>query len=510
MQPVSSTVEPEPGCPVQPVPTLQLMPALHPTTERMPKQQPSISKCFVTSQRGNPKLQFSGYTYTKDKATQAKTHWRCVRFQKPNFCRGRVTSYGDKVVVTREHNHPPAPQYCEAVRVSADIKQRARTERETSITTVNTSLAGISEPALALLPQMKSLRRKVTRERQNKDFPAIPYTLADIKIPEELLKTRTQPAEKFLIADTGAQDPNRIMVFGSPSDHARLFGCAHWSLDGTFTIAPEAFYQVWVLHGKVGSTVLPLVYCFLPDKTENSYKRALQLLLDFDREQSRRPQSIMIDFEMAEVTAIRAMFPNTHIHGCYFHFSQSVWRNIQAHGMGTRYANDVAYNVHLRKFSALAFCDARDVPVRYEQLASQLLDNFGASTAHEDFLEYFENTWVGRTRRTPQYEVSMWNCKAVTELELPRTNNSVESWHNAFQGTMGMQLPDIYKLLDRLLDEQVRVRAISAKLAAGEVLPLYSRKEYAAKNRQLLSIIESYNVMNADKYLEACGNYVIF
>ncbi|KAK0393220.1 hypothetical protein QR680_000105 [Steinernema hermaphroditum] len=112
--------------------------------------------------------------------------------------------------------------------------------------------------------------------------------------------------------------------------------------------------------------------------------------------------------------------------------------------MGTRYANDVAYNVHLRKFSALAFCEEHDVPVQW-----------------------------------------------------PRTNNSVESWHNAFQGAMGMQHPDVYKLLDRLLDEQVRVKAICSKLAAGE-------------NRQLLSIIEMYDVMNADDYLEACCHYVIF
>ncbi|KAK0393224.1 hypothetical protein QR680_000105 [Steinernema hermaphroditum] len=152
--------------------------------------------------------------------------------------------------------------------------------------------------------------------------------------------------------------------------------------------------------------------------------RALHLILDFDQEQSCRPKSVTIDFERAEVNAIRTIFPNTHIHGCYFHFSQSVWRNIQAHGMGTRYANDVAYNVHLRKFSALAFCEEHDVPVQW-----------------------------------------------------PRTNNSVESWHNAFQGAMGMQHPDVYKLLDRLLDEQVRVKAICSKLAAGEVPPLYSHKE---------------------------------
>ncbi|KAK0420025.1 hypothetical protein QR680_014468 [Steinernema hermaphroditum] len=267
------------------------------------------------------------------------------------------------------------------------------------------------------------------------------------------------------------------------------------------------FYQVWVLHGKFKNTILPLVYCLLPDKMELTYKRALQLLFDFNPAEIRRPKNIMIDFEKAEVNVIREMLPNTQVHGCYFHFSQSVWRNIKSSGLAIRYANDMQYNVHLRKFSALAFCKEQDVLVRYSQLATQLLRDYGVSDAHENFLEYFENTWVGRTTRRPRYEISMWNCKSVTELELPRTNNSVESWHNAFQGAMGSEHPNVYKLVDKLLDEQVRVKAICAKLAAGEDSPLYSRKEYEIKNRKLLSIIEAHDQMPADEYLEACVDY---
>ncbi|KAK0401133.1 hypothetical protein QR680_015605 [Steinernema hermaphroditum] len=77
-------------------------------------------------------------------------------------------------------------------------------------------------------------------------------------------------------------------------------------------------------------------------------------------------------------------------------------------------------------------------------------------------------------------------------------------------GAMGSEHPNVYKLVDKLLDEQVRVKAICAKLAAGEDSPLYSRKEYEIKNRKLLSIIEAHDQMPADEYLEACGNYVVF
>ncbi|KAK0401134.1 hypothetical protein QR680_015606 [Steinernema hermaphroditum] len=82
--------------------------------------------------------------------------------------------------------------------------------------------------------------------------------------------------------------------------------------------------------------------------------------------------------------------------------------------------------------------------------------------------------------------------------------------HLCISGAMGSEHPNVYKLVDKLLDEQVRVKAICAKLAAGEDSPLYSRKEYEIKNRKLLSIIEAHDQMPADEYLEACGNYVVF
>ena len=57
-----------------------------------------------------------------------------------------------------------------------------------------------------------------------------------------------------------------------------------------------------------------------------------------------------------------------------------------------------------------------------------------------DFLElliYFEDNFIGRKisrnrRSNPRYVIQMWNCFSRVDLELPRTNNAVEGWHNAF------------------------------------------------------------------------------
>jgi hypothetical protein len=101
-----------------------------------------------------------------------------------------------------------------------------------------------------------------------------------VEIPEHLLKTRTERAEDFVLADTGADDAERIIMFGSPTDVERLSSCSSWLADGTFKAAPSLWYQLWVIHGLYANRTVPLIYVLLPDKKESSYKRAIGLLIE--------------------------------------------------------------------------------------------------------------------------------------------------------------------------------------------------------------------------------------
>ena len=49
------------------------------------------------------------------------------------------------------------------------------------------------------------------------------------------------------MADTGPEDANRIIMFASRNDIARLTISDLWICDGTFKSAPQLFYQLWVL-----------------------------------------------------------------------------------------------------------------------------------------------------------------------------------------------------------------------------------------------------------------------
>ena len=59
---------------------------------------------------------------------------------------------------------------------------------------------------------------------------------------------------------------------------------------------------------------------------------------------------------------------------------------------------------------------------------------------YASILKYFEKTYIGnlkeksRTiRKLPRFSHSSWNVHNRVLLHLPRTTNSVESWHNSIK-----------------------------------------------------------------------------
>ena len=80
-----------------------------------------------------------------------------------------------------------------------------------------------------------------------------------------------------------------------------------------------------------------------------------------------------------------------------------------------------------------------------------------------EFVSYFERTFIGdsngrrRRRRPPLFSHEMWNKFEDVMRDLPRTNNAVEAWHNAFKKSLRgnhninicLTYADIYVMLTR-------------------------------------------------------------
>ena len=76
---------------------------------------------------------------------------------------------------------------------------------------------------------------------------------------------------------------------------------------------------------------MSLVYVLMASKTEESYNKLLSELKAL--EPTLSPRTNMTDFERAAINAFRAVFPNSDQQGCFFHFSQCLFRSIQSNGL---------------------------------------------------------------------------------------------------------------------------------------------------------------------------------
>ena len=99
-------------------------------------------------------------------------------------------------------------------------------------------MEGLDESTINRLPSIHNIQKRVgAQKRRAQNIRPIPHNREEIEIPDDLQQTLTNPVEQFLLHDSGADDPLRIIVFASPSDLRRLSECSTWLADGTFDVS---------------------------------------------------------------------------------------------------------------------------------------------------------------------------------------------------------------------------------------------------------------------------------
>ena len=59
-----------------------------------------------------------------------------------------------------------------------------------------------------------------------------------------------------------------------------------------------------------------------------------------------------------------------------------------------------------------------------------------------------------RQRRPARFEILLRNCYGQVKDGLPKTNNSVEDWHNKFGSLLAAKHPSIWKFIEELQKQQ--------------------------------------------------------
>ena len=166
------------------------------------------------------------------------------------------------------------------------------------------------------MPSLETVRRGIRRARQG-NVPVAPQPVdRTFVIPAPY--TTMENGDRFLRFDNNVDD--RILIFGTDESLNFLAAADDWFMDGTFTVAPPQFVQLYTIHGLSGDHHVIGCYALLPNKTRETYVELLQQVNQLTN--GFQPQSIMVDFEQACISAIPNVYPNTSVYGWLFHLSQ--------------------------------------------------------------------------------------------------------------------------------------------------------------------------------------------
>lgn len=285
--------------------------------------------------------------------------------------------------------------------------------------------------------------------------------------------------------------------------------------------APSIFTQIFSILGLVRQrrpnsleeefVALPLVYALLSGKRTEQYYDVMYAIDQAAEEygiQNFSPLRILGDFELGIVNACEQQFPQVTYSGCFFHFTQNIYRKVQEK-LKVAYAdtNDRTIKNFAHMLMALAFVPVEDVPKAFRELKAILPQQM------KYVRTYFQNSYVGNPDSPPRYPIPLWNQFDSAWNKKQKTNNNSEGWHNRFQKLVGKHHPDLYAAFREIQKEQADTEIAITELSLGRTVKAAPKKKWKDSQDRLSMIVRDYqnykhNDMIID-YLEALSFNII-
>lgn len=235
----------------------------------------------------------------------------------------------------------------------------------------------------------------------------------DIVVPQRYLS--------FLLGDYNCNGV-RIILFCSEDMRKIVPTVDHIFGDGTFKSCPPPCKQIYSIHGDINSTetttnIIPLIYALMSDMSQASYT----ILFEIIKSQfpSWTPQKFTSDYETATRAAIVEVFPSIITKGCFYHYSNAVWRKAKKLNL----VKEKMSRKIVRLTSVLPLLPSTKVREGWTYILEKiefLKENMEVQSNLDVFVKYIETYWL-----KDDAFISTWCVFG----ERHRTTNSVEGWH---------------------------------------------------------------------------------
>ncbi|CAF4155088.1 unnamed protein product [Rotaria magnacalcarata] len=244
------------------------------------------------------------------------------------------------------------------------------------------------------------------------------------------------------------------MVVHTDENDVYLYGETIY-MDGTFSKASSHFVQIYIIHGIKHGACVPCLFALMVNKKAATYRQLFSELknLALDRNKNFLPKLFVTDFESGVIPVLKADFPSSKHYGCYFHYTQCIFRNLKQLGMQSKYVSDESVRGLCKKLMALAMMPENTVLSAYDEINkdAQMLPD----SPMKPLLNYFEKNWLSN--------VDMWNVYAAES----RTNNICEAYHSRINCRILRNHPNIWKFIKFLQAEEKRAQLVIIQWSAG-------------------------------------------
>ena len=466
---------------------------------------------ILRSQKNKQMVAWDGYLYTFKRQTAKFIHWRCS----DRNCNGTLKTPMDLnnpeadcfFTVMTPHRHQPRPDLVFRAEARNNVVAQAMNTDNSPRNILHGELQTQPQSNVSVVGSLNGVQQLINRRRRM-SVPVNDINEELLNIDNELMVTvRGHQFYQFGPSRMrGIRVESSLCMFFAENMIGVLRDNGVWSIDGTFSVCPAPFKQLYTISVLKNHHVIPVVFCLLKTKSESEYDRMISILNSLVP--NLVPRKIVADFELAAINSFKRNFSSVFMSSCLFHLGQNVQRHLTQSGLGRAYSsNDI-----LRKFvkSLMCLSFVRVDSVRETFLFLNNHQSFPESLS--ELFRYFYNNYIGSedgvVRAT--YPIEMWNSISNLFDDVARTNNAIEGWHNQFRGSFGPlnKTPRIF--VKKLIQEQENIEIKWGRLMDGETLPFKSK--YKRISLGLKNFIEEKIRNNEDPkdYIFELTEYVYY
>ena len=415
---------------------------------------------FLENGRGGYYLLHAGYKFSIKTRRHERCYWRCVDRQ----CPATIITL-DNIPVANghpQHNHPANQFGLATDAFIVSVKKRCREEVNPVPAIYDEMLGQLRNrecykdvvDMIRQVPMLYSCRSSLYRNRA-KQLPKLPVTQNDINLDGPW--NESSAVDRSLLCDDTDDLGAKLLVFATDDNLQKLSSAPVLYGDGTLYACTGLFYQLYTIHAVVGGQLFPLVFALLPNKTQRTYTIFFTLLKDTiaERDFVLNPETVMLDFEVAARNAVTEVFPMSTLLGCFFHFTQCIWKKAQSCGLAVQYRQDPQTQKLVRRAAVLPLVPAQQVDNVW---LNALADNDDNSIQTTKFKDYVTEIWV-------EGNIQGWN---QFDNDGARTTNHIEGWHSKVNKACQRSHPNIFVMVKLLQKEQAVNEAKIIQLQAGD------------------------------------------